>query len=252
MDAKADGAERAKAFQRAIQWFTAPEAEGIRSAAFTHWLAESHYHMEEAIQAACIWHQIRALSPAECAKIDGPSHNRSRKSKETAQVLTLQPPRYGAAWPPPRRGRQRRIAACFPFVVVTSFSSIRALSGWYQAAARIVRIAAAADSAPDTSSARTIEPRELQRGMAWRYGRIEFYGEPLRDVLQEFERYHSVKFVITDPTIAKLALFGTVTTASLDDFLVTLNLEFGLRATVTLTPSGVSIITLSRPQGARQ
>ena len=37
-------------------------------------------------------------------------------------------------------------------------------------------------------------------------------------MLQEFERYHSVKFVITDPTIAKLALFGTVTTASLDDF----------------------------------
>jgi len=73
---------------------------------------------------------------------------------------------------------------------------------------------------------------DLDRLLAWRQGRIDVTGRTLRDALVEFSRYQSInQFEFTDPDIARIRLSGNMALGNLDDFLVAVETEFGLRYT---------------------
>ena len=62
--------------------------------------------------------------------------------------------------------------------------------------------------AEESVAIRTLDPSSLFRQLAWRDGMLIFEGEPLRDVIDEFNRYASQKIVIGDPALRDMKLGG--------------------------------------------
>jgi transmembrane sensor len=49
---------------------------------------------------------------------------------------------------------------------------------------------------------------EVKRALAWRVGRIAFYGESLKDAAAEFARYSDIRITIDDPEVASRTVTG--------------------------------------------
>lgn len=63
------------------------------------------------------------------------------------------------------------------------------------------------------------QPVDAEQIEAWRHGRLIFRQSPLREVVAELERYHSVRFLFADPSVARETLSGTFDSSDLDLFL---------------------------------
>jgi transmembrane sensor len=71
---------------------------------------------------------------------------------------------------------------------------------------------------PDTGLS-SIQPIDDEQVEAWKHGRLVFRKSPLRDVIAELERYHPVRIVFADPSIARQTLSGTFDIDDLELFL---------------------------------
>jgi transmembrane sensor len=71
---------------------------------------------------------------------------------------------------------------------------------------------------PDTGLS-SIQPIDAEQVEAWKHGRLVFRKSPLRDVIAELERYHSVRIVFADPSLARQTLSGTFDIDDLELFL---------------------------------
>ena len=69
--------------------------------------------------------------------------------------------------------------------------------------------------------------------MAWRDGRLEYYGEPLSSVVADVSRYSSQPIELVDPQLAQLTFTGTVFTESVDDWLNAIQATFPIRVVTT-------------------
>jgi transmembrane sensor len=65
----------------------------------------------------------------------------------------------------------------------------------------------------------SIQPIDAEQVEAWKHGRLVFRKSPLRDVIAELERYHSVRIVFADPSLARQTLSGTFDIDDLELFL---------------------------------
>ncbi|MFL6605203.1 MAG: FecR family protein [Steroidobacteraceae bacterium] len=92
----------------------------------------------------------------------------------------------------------------------------------------------------------------LSRLTAWREGRLEYQGEPLAQAVEDFGRYHTERFVLGDKALRKLRVGGSISTDSVDQFLLMLGLEFNIQAARSIDADGSTIITLTsgRPKKA--
>ncbi|RBP51448.1 FecR family protein [Arenicella xantha] len=64
--------------------------------------------------------------------------------------------------------------------------------------------------------------------LAWRDGFVVFNGEPLSEVVREIDRYTSLSFKITDPSLAEIPVGGYFKTGDLDQLLLVLQQNFGV------------------------
>ena len=64
-----------------------------------------------------------------------------------------------------------------------------------------------------------MRPIDIEQVKAWKHNRLIFRQSPLREIVTELERYHSVRFLFADPAIARETLSGTFDTNDLDLFL---------------------------------
>jgi hypothetical protein len=98
----------------------------------------------------------------------------------------------------------------------------------------------------------TLSPAEMQRRLQWRKGRLVFTGQPLAEVVAEFERYNTDQLVIADETIADLKIDGSFAARDLKAFLSFLQTQHGITAT-TRNPGAKQpeIITLVGPSQAK-
>jgi ferric-dicitrate binding protein FerR (iron transport regulator) len=63
-------------------------------------------------------------------------------------------------------------------------------------------------AADGTSKAGTLNTETIASRLAWRSGMLVFEGQGLEQVLAEFSRYTSARFVITDPRLRELRIGG--------------------------------------------
>lgn len=77
---------------------------------------------------------------------------------------------------------------------------------------------------------------------AWKSGRLEFEGQPLREVLQDLERYYQVELKLQNPAIANCRFTGSFEHAALEGVLqvlsASLQLEYSQQDDQTFTLSG--------------
>lgn len=78
---------------------------------------------------------------------------------------------------------------------------------------------------------------EAATAIAWRSGRLEYFGEPLWAVISNVNRYTSQPVEIEDPSLGELQFTGTVFTASIEDWVRTL-------------PQAFPVICVRRPDGS--
>jgi transmembrane sensor len=71
---------------------------------------------------------------------------------------------------------------------------------------------------PDTGLS-SIQPIDAEQIEAWKHGRLVLRKSSLREVIAELERYHPVRIVLADPSIARQTLSGTFDTDDLELFL---------------------------------
>lgn len=81
----------------------------------------------------------------------------------------------------------------------------------------------------DPSPILDLLPGEFESRVAWRRGRVEFYGQPLSQVVAQISRYTQRKITIADPSIASTPFGGYIQPADLDTFIIALKL-MGIRA----------------------
>jgi transmembrane sensor len=72
--------------------------------------------------------------------------------------------------------------------------------------------------------------RELSDELGWRRGVIVFDNTPLGEAAEQVSRYNAVKVTVTDSTIARLPVTGTVSSTDPNEFLRMARVVFGLRA----------------------
>ena len=128
-----------------------------------------------------------------------------------------------------------------PFTVIVGSSEIRAIGTAFNVRALSDRIlvtvtegrVAVTDTDPGaeiqvaggeqitlTRSGQIKEKRLAQNAAAsWVEGRFEYRGEPLRDVIEDLNRYADHRIVLTDPSLGSLRYSGTVFADHLDEWL---------------------------------
>lgn len=87
-----------------------------------------------------------------------------------------------------------------------------------------------------------VTQEEMDRLLAWQRGMLEFRETPLRDVLEEMSRYHSVVLRAADTATASIAVGGSFRSDNLEAFLRVLDLSFG----VTVESQTADTIVLRR------
>ena len=90
------------------------------------------------------------------------------------------------------------------------------------------RAALVADQAP---TVQRISPREVERDLAWREGKIVFKGDSLEDAARAFARYGDPRVVIADPALAREPITGLFAANDPAGFCRTV--AFALEASVT-------------------
>lgn len=90
------------------------------------------------------------------------------------------------------------------------------------------RAAFTADHEPEV---RTISPRDVERDLAWREGKIAFKGDSLEDAAKAFARYGEPRVVIADPALAREPITGLFAANDPAGFCRTV--AFALEASVT-------------------
>ena len=83
-----------------------------------------------------------------------------------------------------------------------------------------------------------VTPVEMERSLSWQGLRLEFVEMPLRDVVQEFNRYNQRKLVIDDAPTGAVLMQGNFRADNVDAFVRLLDLSFG----VTAQPRGSEIV----------
>ena len=83
-----------------------------------------------------------------------------------------------------------------------------------------------------------VTPVEMERSLSWQGLRLEFVEMPLRDVVQEFNRYNQRKLVIDDAQTGAIVMQGNFRADNIDAFVRLLDLSFG----VTAQPRGSEIV----------
>lgn len=94
------------------------------------------------------------------------------------------------------------------------------------------QLALDADQAPRASAmvVSTVEPRALRTAVAWQEGRLEFFDQPLAEVVAEFNRYNRRKIVIADPGLAAQRFGGAFASHQVEPFIELLEQSFGVVA----------------------
>jgi len=64
-----------------------------------------------------------------------------------------------------------------------------------------------------------MQPIDIEQIEAWKHGRLIFRRTPLKEIVTELERYHSVRFLFANPSIANETLSGMFDTNDLGLFL---------------------------------
>ena len=81
----------------------------------------------------------------------------------------------------------------------------------------------------DTEQTRTVvAPDEIEVRLSWREGRLTFRSEPLRNVLDEVERYTTVSFVLVDEDLESQTLSGHFRAGDVDLLLRLLEANFDI------------------------
>jgi transmembrane sensor len=68
----------------------------------------------------------------------------------------------------------------------------------------------------------SVQPAEIDNQLAWIQGLIVFNGDPLSDVVSEFNRYNTRQLRIDDPAIAAMRISGTFVATDVGSFLTAL------------------------------
>ena len=77
---------------------------------------------------------------------------------------------------------------------------------------------------------RPVSPAVIRRALAWRAGMVLFDGEPLSEVVLEFNRYSVQRLVIADPQLASLKIGGYFKATNPDLFVRVLQSSFAVQA----------------------
>ncbi len=85
---------------------------------------------------------------------------------------------------------------------------------------------------------REVTPAEIERALSWQGLRLEFVEMPLRDVVEEFNRYNLHKLVVEDNETGAIVMQGNFRADNVDAFVRLLDLSFG----VTALPRGNEIV----------
>lgn len=83
----------------------------------------------------------------------------------------------------------------------------------------------------DAVDLRELTPTEIERALAWQTMRIQFSDVPLREIVDQFNRYNSRKLVLTDLATGDIRVGGSFRADNLDAFVRLLDLGFGVQAT---------------------
>lgn len=76
---------------------------------------------------------------------------------------------------------------------------------------------------------RSLDPSSLFRQLAWRDGMLVFDGDPLYEVVAEFNRYARTKIIIADPALREMRLGGYFPVGDTEGFLSSLEVSFDIR-----------------------
>jgi transmembrane sensor len=96
-------------------------------------------------------------------------------------------------------------------------------------------------------AAKDLSARDLLRLVAWREGRVDFYGASLIEAVIEMQRYNPVAFIIHDPSTEHIRIGGGGRGTDLEGFLEALHEHFGIDSASATNTQGLRVITLSRP-----
>jgi transmembrane sensor len=77
-------------------------------------------------------------------------------------------------------------------------------------------------------SVQDLEPVAVDMRLAWQRGMLVFQGEPLAEMLKEFDRYTTESFVIADPQLRKLRVGGYFRAGDVDALLIALRENFNI------------------------
>lgn len=133
-----------------------------------------------------------------------------------------------------RRGRERVIVAVVEGHVTVAGSGTPAL----------VPLAAGQQTTVVKSNVQAASALpNLAAATAWKSGRLSFDREPLRDVLEDVNRYAVKRIEIDDPDIGELSITGTVLNDSVDGWIASLERAFALQA----VEEGDRIVLKRRP-----
>ncbi|MGH8186582.1 MAG: hypothetical protein ACREUC_08470 [Steroidobacteraceae bacterium] len=70
----------------------------------------------------------------------------------------------------------------------------------------------------------------MARRLAWQVGELDFSGDPLVEVVSQFNRYNHRRLEIVDPRIAALKVGGNFRATDLDGFLRAMRSSFEVRS----------------------
>jgi transmembrane sensor len=81
-------------------------------------------------------------------------------------------------------------------------------------------------------SVQSLAPADVDIRLAWQRGMLIFRGEPLREVLAEFDRYTTESFVLGDPALGGLRVGGYFRAGDVDALLIALRENFKIASSV--------------------
>jgi transmembrane sensor len=102
------------------------------------------------------------------------------------------------------------------------------------------------NAAEVSPSVRTLDAQDITHLIAWLHNSIFLSGLSVTEAIEEIKRYNRVQFAMDDPRIGTLHPGGVMVATHLDNFLETLQNQFGIEATFTTTASGLRIVHLTR------
>ncbi len=89
---------------------------------------------------------------------------------------------------------------------------------------------------------REVTPVEIERSLSWQGLRLEFVAMPLRDVVDEFNRYNQRKLIVEDSRTGAILVQGNFRADNVDAFVRLLDLGFAVKS----VPHGNEIVLRAR------